>query len=150
MSKYRNIPTSRIAQHTDTTASSSNDSTASSTDTTSVTDDDLFPFTSKDAIQEVIAIDEQLVTIQKAICPFVRGVPVDPGLGDETMDRLIDLKLKLQEDRQKAADVVHRVCELERRNPLRARKIERQRRENKQAVDAALELLRQKQTELRC
>ena len=127
------------ALHLDKTASSSSDSTAS------VPDEDRLLITSKEAIQKVVEIDEELVVVQKAICPFVKGVPVEPDLDDETMDRLIELKLQLQEDRKQAADVVHRVCELERRNPMRARKIERQRQENRQAVNAALALLEKKQ-----
>ena len=105
--------------------------------------------TAREALQRVVAIDEKIDTVTKALNPHVRGVPVEPDMDHETIERLIDLKLELQEQRHEAAALVHLLCELERRSPGRARKIQRERRENAKTLSAALSILKIHE-DLRC
>ena len=105
--------------------------------------------TAKEALQRVVVIDEQIETVTRALCPYVRGVPVLPGMDDATIDRLIKLKVELQAQRQATASLVHELRALERQNTGRSHKIEQDRRRNADALDAARRLLAGSE-DLRC
>jgi hypothetical protein len=105
--------------------------------------------TSREALQRVIAIDEKIETVSRALNPRVRGVPVEPDMDHDTIERMIDLKIELQEQRQEAAALVHLLTELERRNPGRERKIQRDRRQNASNLASALSILKIHE-DLRC
>ena len=97
--------------------------------------------TSSEALESVVAIDEALATLTRALSPSVCGVPVEPELDNETRERMLRLKSDLQERREEAAALVYALCELERRDPHRIRKIQRDRLQNAANLAAALRLL---------
>ena len=97
--------------------------------------------TSKEVLQHLVAVDEEIEVLKKALCPFVRGVPVTPDMDDATIEKMIDLKCNLEEQRKKAAALVHDLLARERSDPHRVRKIMRDRRQNAEALHAGLSLL---------
>jgi hypothetical protein len=104
--------------------------------------DEVPQVTAREALQRVVAIDEKIDTVTRALNPRVRGVLVEPDMDHEAVERMIDLKIELQEQRKEAAALVHLLCELERRNPGRERKIQRDRRQNASNLASALSMLK--------
>ena len=61
--------------------------------------------TSKEVLQQLIAVDEEIEILKKALCPFVRGVPVTPDVDDATIEKMIVIKCNLEEQRRKVASL---------------------------------------------
>lgn len=105
--------------------------------------------TAREALTRLNVIDEKIETVSRALTPRVRGVPVEPDMDHETIERMIDLKIELQDQRKEAAVLVHLLCDLELRNPGRARKIQRDRNQNATTLASALGILKVHE-DLRC
>tara|TARA_Y100001958_G_scaffold126099_1_gene93742 strand:+ start:487 stop:834 length:348 start_codon:yes stop_codon:yes gene_type:complete len=97
--------------------------------------------TSKEALNQVVAIDEEIEILKKALCPYVRGVPVTPDMDDATIEKMVDLKCELEDQRRKVAALVHDLLARERSDPHIVRKIMRDRRQNAVALKEGLSLL---------
>ena len=97
--------------------------------------------TSKEALQRVVAIDEEIEVLKKALCPFERGIPVNPDMDAATMEKMVDLMGELKVYRKNAATLVHDLAEKERNDPLRVRNIMIGRKQNAVALKAGLSLL---------
>ena len=89
--------------------------------------------TAREVLAKVVLLDEKLeiLTLAIRVCPTV---------GDE-LDRLEDLKIVLQEERDNQAALVSRLAEEERNARKLPRRKDQQARRNAAALQAARELL---------
>lgn len=103
----------------------------------------------KQALELLIEIDEQLETVTRALNPLHNSVPTEPELDQHTIHRLVMLKLDLEVRRVSTAELVRECVQRERKFSHRKRRLERERQANQEALDAAMALLEYHES-LRC
>ena len=107
------------------------------------------PLSSRTALELLKDIDTQLQVVGRALNPLHNRLPTEPDLDDHTVQRLVALKMDLQLRRASTAELVHECLQRERHRTPRERRLERERQENMQALQAAMAMLHHHE-ELRC